>query len=394
MEMIYNNFDALDISFQGALPLKTLDQLAIAREQAQKEKCEVIAYIGKNKLPVMVAETGARGGYRYRFDTGMDGEIWFVAHSTNSKLWNIRVSVKSLNLALSGYEAVRKRLTKRLSDFEAVGLSAYPEEVSGKTKRLYLPLERISRFDYCFDFIMPSGYQPLPERFVAHQRAKKHVYGERGGLDTYRSLNGDIINTVRIGAMPGRQMAMYNKTKEIIASSKQYWWKIWDIDPKSFKEGFKEIWRIEVRAGRDELNKWPLKRFKEFDDKAGDVIASILKAIRYTDPLKDDLNRSRWPMAPIWEEAISTSYKALAPYSTNAIRENAIRDYRDNVIAGYKERLIGNLIGLTAAQERDISEISITIEELEEDIHAISKTDISAISKKFEKAEERFRFLV
>ncbi len=392
MQMIYNNFDGLDISFQGAFPQTVLDQLAEARTQAQNEKREVVAHIGHDRLPVMVAETGAKGGYRYRFDTGIDGETWFVAHSTNSKSWNFRVSVKSLALALSGYEAVKQRLSERLISFEAVGASAYDHEISGNTKRLYLPLERISRFDYCFDFITDSAYQPLAERFVAHQRSKKHVYGEHGTLPTYNASNGDITNTIRIGEMPNRQIAMYNKTKEIIASSKKYWWDIWDIDPAPFKNGEKQIWRIEVRAGRNELDKWPLKRFDEFDDKAGDIIVSILKAIRYTNPISDQ-NRSRWPIAPLWQETIDTAYKALAPYRTNAIREAIVRDYRENIVNGYSERIIGNLIGMTAAQGRDISELTIVAEEIEALIEAIVQKDRKAVEDKFKRAVERFEFI-
>lgn len=387
MKLIYNNFDALDISFQGALPEKVLRQLALAREQAQSERREVFVELGNEKISVMVAETGARGGYRYRFDTGLDGEIWFIAHSINSNNWNIRVSVKSLALALYGYESVKERLLKRLKALGAFGL-ARRKSVSEEV--INTPLERISRFDYCFDFIMPSAFEPLPKRFIAHQRTKKHVYGETGKIENYVSLNGDKINTIRIGEMPGRQAVIYNKTIEIKSSLKKYWWDIWDIDSKPFKEGFKQIWRIEIRAGRDELDKWGLKRFKDFEDKTGDVIAAILKAIRYTDPLKDDLNRSRWPMHPIWREALNVSYKALAPYRSNAIRENIIRDFRENVIAGYNERLIGNLIGLTAAEGHDISEIPTVLQEIEE---RIAQVDKELLIKKFERSIERFQFL-
>lgn len=392
MKLIYSNFDALDIAFQGAFPEHVLEKLSEAREKAQSEKREVLTHIGKEELPVMVAETGMGGGFRYRFDTGPDGEKWFVSHSTNTKNWNIRVSVKSLALALYGYEGAKSRLIKRLNDFEAKGqVRMLSAKEAVKTD---FPLERISRFDFCFDFVMLGAFEPLPKRFVAHQRAKKHVYGEEGAISNYSSLNGDKINTVRIGEMPGRQAVIYNKTKEITSSLKSYWWKIWDIEPKAFKESFKQIWRIEVRAGKDELNKWPLKRFEDFDLKAGDVIQSILSAIRYTKPLKNDLNRSRWPNDPIWQAAIDNAYSALKPYSSNAIRENIIRDYRDNVIKGYEERILGNTIGLTAAKGLDISEIPIVIEALQRRIENLADEDLGAMIKKYQKAEERFRFLV
>lgn len=390
MKLIYNNFDALEISFQGALPEKYLRQLSQAREQAQNEKRDVLLELGDEKIQIMVAETGARGGYRYRFDTGLDGETWFIVHSTNTERYNIRVSVKSLPLALYGYKAVKERLLKRLKNFKAKGPNRFD---SAKQEYINTPLERISRLDYCFDFIMPITFEPDPKLFVAHQRANKVVYGEKGLISNYAALNGDIVNTVRIGEMPGRQAVIYNKTKEITASSKRFWWKIWGLDPEKFDKNNYKVWRIEVRAGRNELDKWNLKRFEDFETKAGDVIAAILKAIRYTKPDKNNINRSRWPMDPIWEEAYKTSYKALEAYSSKAKRDNVIRAYKEDVIKGYRERLIGNAIGYNAAIGRDVSELPVVFEEMQEIINAIAQDDKNGLIKKHSRAEERFVFL-
>lgn len=63
--------------------------------------------------------------------------------------------------------------------------------------------------------------------------------GNKGKLKTIPILKGDKINSIRVGEHPGRQAAMYNKTKEIGSSLKNYMWDIWDIDPEPFKEGFK-----------------------------------------------------------------------------------------------------------------------------------------------------------
>ena len=161
MQLIYNNFDGLDITFQGALPEKILNKLSSAKAQAQNEKRSVLMELGSENMSVMVAETGASGGYRYRFDTGMDGEVWFIAHSTNSEGYNIRVSAKSLALALHGYEGVKERILNRFKILEAMGQGRHDD--TGKV--INTPLERISRFDYCFDFIMDADFKPTPDRF-------------------------------------------------------------------------------------------------------------------------------------------------------------------------------------------------------------------------------------
>lgn len=389
MELLHNNFDGLDVSFQGAFPAYLLDQLETAKEQAQLENNEVVIEFSDYKTPISVGETGSKGGYRYRFDTGKDGETWFVKHNNNTSAWNVRVSVSSLALNLYGYHGVKERLLNRLKEWNVRG---EPRIDQASNKRINTPLERISRLDYCFDFITDSAFEPIPSRFVAHHRVKKHVYGE-DGVKRYSALNGEKVNTVRLGEMPGRQVTLYNKTLEIKASRKKYWWDLWGIDPKPFKDGFKEIWRVEVRVGKEELNKWDVRRFKDFESKTGDVIAAILKAMRYTVPLKDDQNRSRWPMHLIWEQSLKTSYKALAPYRSNAIREDVLRGLKEDAIEGYKERTIGNLIGLNTLEGHDISEIADTLSSIEDAIREMSISEPEILHKKVGKLEDRFRFL-
>lgn len=382
-KLIHNNFDALDVSFQGAFTMRILDQLEEAKERAQQEHGEVVVEIGDNNTPIMIAESGSKGGYRYRFNTGHDGEIWFVKRNNRIDQWNIRVSVSSLALNLYGYEGVKERLLNKLNKW---GVKGEPREGSNT------PLERISRFDYCFDFIIDQEFEPIPSHFVAHHRVKKHVYGE-DGLKTYHSLTGDKINTVRLGEMPGRQVVLYNKTKELNSSGKKYWWDIWDIDRQSLKQSFKEIWRVEIRAGKDELNKWNLRVFKDFEDKAGDVVAEILKAMRYTELLKDDANRSRWPMHPIWGISLKTSIKALAPYRSNTKRENVLKGLKEDVFKGYLERLIGNALGMNTLKNNNLNEISEIFKVLEMSINELIKNEPEQLYRKIEKLEDRFRFL-
>ena len=390
MQLIYSNFDKLEITFQGILPEKILNQLAGAREQAQNEKREVPMEIGRSKKTVLVAETGARGGYRYRFDTGPDGETWLISHSTNSETWGIRVTVKSLSLALYGYEECKRRILNYLDDWEATGLSRHDE--NGTV--INTPLERISRFDYCFDFIIPHDFYPMPNNFVAHRRTKIQIMGKDDSeISKMQTLSGGKIETLTLGKSPGRQATLYNKSKEIKSSLKREWWQIWNLDPNNFKDKAKNIWRVEVRAGKKELDKWGFKRFKDFEEKAGDVTASILKAMRYTIPLKDDLNRSRWPMHPIWKEALNESFKVLKPYSSNAIRENIVDGMREEKLQIYRRQIIGCLISMTALKGLDMSEIPAAMLSIEKSIEELAKEDKDGLIGKFQKAKDKFRLL-
>jgi hypothetical protein len=278
-----------------------------------------------------------------------------------------------------------------LQELEATGPSRQKSASEAVTN---MPLERTSRFDYCFDFIMDSAFEPDPRRFVVHQRCKKHVYGERGQMqEDYSAFNGEKVNTVRIGEMPGRQATIYNKTKEILSSSKSYWWKIWGLDARSFKETTRQIWRIGIRAGKNELDQWGFKRFEDFDTKAGDVVANILQAIRYTEPLKDDLNRSRWPMHPVWDAAFKASFKALEPYSSCARREPVMEGLKAEKDQIYNDQIIGCLTSKTALQGRDISELPATLQDIEALLQNIAAYEPEILTNKHHKAEEKFQFL-
>lgn len=55
----------------------------------------------------------------YCFNTGVMGEVWAIKNDLRAGEWNIRVSVRSLNLALNGYEKVKESLLQKLKDFDA-----------------------------------------------------------------------------------------------------------------------------------------------------------------------------------------------------------------------------------------------------------------------------------
>jgi hypothetical protein len=378
MKLIYQNFDGLDVTFQGIVSKAILSQLEEAKLKAQENKKDCLIKLGPDQLPVMVAETGAPGGYRYRFNTGMDGETWMVADSTNNECWNVRVSVSSLGLALNGYAKTKERLYQRLKQLEASGIA---QTESGL-------LERISRFDYCFDFHTEDEFKPDPALLIAHQRCNKHCHSDKEVVKAYFNATGDHVNTLRVGEMPGRQITIYNKSLEIKVSGKSYWPKIWRLD--ELPPG--TVWRLEVRVGKDEMDKWGFKRFADFEAKAGDVVAHTLHIMRYV-TFKRDSNRSRWPLASFWQTAIHQAAEVLAPYSSKATREVILRDNRLSVLGRYKTLILGSLIGYIAAADRDISEIETVLEEFAKEVRGMGVQAREKLLAKFRLAEEKFRFL-
>jgi hypothetical protein len=386
---IHHGFDGLDIAFQGAAPSHILEQLEKAKNQAQQERKEILLSIGKNNMNVMVAETGAKGGYAYRLDTGADGMIWFISHSINSNLWNMRVSVRSLCLVLYGYSGAKEKINDFLQNIGAIG----PAIRDPKTEKIInFPIETIGRFDYCFDFWNDQGFTLTPDYICSHARTKRTFHGN----DFSYNAKGKEIESVTIGKMPNRQVTIYNKTNEIRASSKNYWNDIWQdkigntLNTKNFENG--TVWRVEVRAGKDELSQWNMRRYSDLEKMVGDIIHDILKKTRYVRPTRDT-NTARWPMAQFWQECVGITSLHLSPFISGTIRHKIIYDLRQNIIKGYEQRVIGDMIGLCAAHGIAIENLPSLTQNIKDDIASLLIFNKDVIDEKHKRIIERLYFL-
>jgi hypothetical protein len=325
IECLYIGFDGLDVSFQGCLPEATLTMLERARDQAQREMHLVLIRVGE--LETHIAETGARGGYRYRFDTGEDGEIWFVKHDARVNQWNLRVSVKSFPLMLYGYPAVRDRLRERLHAMGAKVLAA-----------------AIGRVDIAVDFRM-HGFRLDPALFVAHSQCDKDAQRDPDQDQFIVHYAGRAPSSVTIGQMPGRQIILYNKRREAIRKRKWHWFDRWGVEWKRDRE---PVWRIEVRAGKAHLKDyWRITTFTDLEATIADVVTNAMARIRYLDPTSTDPNVSRRAEHPLWTRA---RIELLAYLAQLGITLNGVVPGR--LITGtrseLKNRYLALLVGLAA----------------------------------------------
>jgi len=378
MKMIYNNFDGLDVSFQGAFPEDILISLAQTKELTKAaHNDDVVVKIGRSSVPVAVAATGAKGGYAYRFDTGVDGATWFVKHSTKRNDWNIRVSLKSLNLALNGYEKARDNLFSMLDDFGVCGCFYNLEN------ELLPPEQSVGRVDYCFDFLI-DDFVLEAENFLAHSRSTLRGV-EPIEMDTVHRANK--MESVTVGKMPNRQVIIYDKTLEIRQKQKPFWWDIWNLKKE---EVTGKIWRIEIRAGKNELREWNIASFDALEFCMGDALQRILEDIRYVIPA-DDTNRSRWPLHPLWESCQEKAKEVLAPYTSNAERRKIIKDLRENIVTRAQKNLRGSIATYNHLLGHSPNEVVKTLGVITEDVSAYAIH--GDFLKKIKKAEDKYVFL-
>lgn len=377
MKVLYQNFDTLEISFQCAIPVRILAQLEQAQKEARTARNPVYAEIGHNKMAVMVHERGARGGYTYQFTNGLDGQIWLIGDREDATQWNVRVKVRSLCLALYGYAAVKEKVINILDN----DLSA-----RGSDDNFGIPQERISRVDYCLDFIFKEPFSPKLENFVCHGRTKK---SKMGNLFYDVSGTGQHVETITIGKNPNRQITVYNKIKEITAKHTHYWWDIWGLEKNKFNN---EIWRIEIRAWKKELNKWNLRTFEDLEKIIGNVISDILESYKYTKPNLNDQNCNRWPKAELWKKVIKASKTDLFNYTSKTNEKIVLNQIRETVINQYEKLIHGIFVGYTAATGKDVSEIPAVLDYVCDQLMEEMNENPQKFIQKYNKKSNEFSF--
>ena len=339
MDLIYAGFDGLDVTFQGVIPLRAVDAFEAAKVAAQETKQETFAQVGKFKGHV--AETGARGGYTYRVDTGNLGFTWFFSKSQKREGWNIRVSCKSATLATYGFEGA---IGLMYADLEAVGATVLQEA--------------IARVDFAMDWRMPGDFRLDPHRFALHGTTKADMHGEEIGQHWQKRQCPGLT----IGKMPGRQICIYDKRRDIVAKRKDEWWKIWGIDRDEFERSGDQMWRIELRAGKKHLKEqWGVTSWADLRAKLGDIYAHALLRIRYKARTWDeDENITRIEDDHMWERCRAVTGGSLFEYTSNCgpgVVKQVMQEQQRQTIAAMMIGLSANLAVLSGVDKDQLWEL-------------------------------------
>lgn len=329
-QVIHQGFDGFDVAFKTQIRPHFATILEDARDRAITARTSQLAIL--NGIAMHVGETGARGGYRYTCDTGPLGANWFFKRPTPRDDWGIRISVRALPLALKGIDTVYAEL---LAIVSTLGGEVKADCVS------------ISRVDYAVDYLVP-GFELVPDQFVMHSRLTRTVDRETSEVGS-----SGRVRSVRIGKIPGQQVAVYDKRADVLAKSKRLRWEIWNsnrsaqgLSPISADETKGAIWRIELRAGKEFLKeRQGIRTWAELKNRGGNALSGIADSIRYASPCAD-ANRARWPTHSLWLDMQSRLRDGLTEM-TSSVPPDRVRDI---IRADRIEALDQQLIGCAASQ--------------------------------------------
>lgn len=314
--VIYQGVDTLDVTFQGALPMETLDRLEEAKgaAEAMPDDSYGAPFLFRPEgRTFFVKSHGKKGGYRYTLTDNPTGAIFSIKRDTRAQEWNFFVSARAAGLLSRSYEGMKRHIAECLADMGATILG-----------------ESVNRVDYAVD-IATTRFDLDMANFVAPRRAKigchfstetdLDEFGEKAGRASAAPvgsvMRGGRFESVTLGKMPGRQVILYDKLKAAKDQQTEYWFAAWGLDPD---DPGTQVWRVEIRAGRDALERCThaaqTRRYEVVEAALPWFLGKALEEIRYVTDRADVSNVTRAAVHPLWslaQDAVRALPEAAQP---------------------------------------------------------------------------------
>jgi hypothetical protein len=283
-------YDYLQEAFSFHLLPAFVDLLAASKKSAEilSDNLDATVPITLNGQTFQMHATGAKGGVKYRIE---DGDILILVASPRRD-WAISIRYKSAGLWEHGPDELRRRALQALAPY---------------TRPRGTDYIRTTRVDYCFDFYSPTfatEFAPrIVESIVIHSSVKDNFAGK---FDMW--TRGPRGESLTIGSKSGLQIQIYDKTLEIIESSGKTWlhavWATGIGGGFQWNEKPQYVYRLECRFSKGFLKDRNIRRPNDFKKAMHALIAEALYTRRLALKNETDSHRHRWPLHPLWSEAI------------------------------------------------------------------------------------------
>lgn len=286
-------------TFNAVVPDELIDRLSVAKKEAQErgERGKDVVTVPFGGEAMQIASHGARG------------TLFILRHPDFSvdmrsprTEWNITVRYSAAGIWQHGMDELRRRVHAMITS------ECYPKAENG------VEWVQISSAHIAFDFYSPDFTAEMkPEiisRIVCHSSSKKHINFSVKGSAWGRA---DYLETVTIGNKKSVEVQVYDKGKEITEiSGKEWMLKVWEQNgyyPPDDKK-LKDVWRLEVRIGKEFLNDRNIKTYEDFNKNISEILTEALKTKRLT-AQSDDSNIRRRPLHELWTMALQRAGLAV-----------------------------------------------------------------------------------
>lgn len=288
--------------------------------QAGDERGKDVAAFGLGSVAMQIKSHGGRRGTPFIL-TCPDFDIDFRSPKTQ---WNISVRYSAAGLWQYGVDALRERAHKAI-------LSECSPRSEGNNRWV-----QVSSVHYAFDFYSPKFSADMTpaifSQFICHSSSKKRTdfkfknFSERHGSAWGRA---GYLETFTLGSRANLEVQVYDKGKEIVeASGKEWMLKVWENEgyyPPDDKK-YKNVWRLELRYGKEYLDARDIKDFEDFDRMLPEICAEGIYTKRLTQDNGDRIRRR--PLHPLWAMAAIAigspeTMPAIGKQDTSAREEKA-----------------------------------------------------------------------
>ena len=383
MHIVHRGFDTLILSIEANIPPDLFEYLDAEREKAEEARAPVPVSFGGAEFDL---KPYGGNGYRFILQGGPLEVTWFFKKPNARDPWGVRISVGSTLLATQGLGYARAYLNKTLT---RLGIRYTADQVS------------IARADFCVDVLAPE-FELMPENFVIHSHTNRADHRSVEEHDTRSNGKSGRFTSVTVGKMPGRQVIIYDKRREVIDHHKPIWWDIWNanlaaeglppLDPTD--RSASRVWRVEIRAGKDLLkDRWQIRRWAEFDAQFGDVVAEALQRIRYCTVDPQDTNRARWPNHPLWDLISAETEGDLTEMRSHLPPSQIKHVHRAEHIRLIMAQLTGNAITLAALEGTTEAKLADHMAGMGGRLREAIKADPARAANKLDQAKDRYRFV-
>lgn len=265
----YNGFDSLYLSFRGKVRDDLINKLEIKKLLAQSanEKEQALSVLSVKGHSFEVLGKG-RGKYAYVLE-----DNWYhiqISASRRDTIPQVLVQISSELLHCLGVNNAIEQLRGIVSEL----LEEIKEEL-------------ISRADIFVDFFCDTDFESVHKKSWV-------TWAE----DVKSHWKGDVFTGWSIGCGGVISARLYNKTKELEKSRKDYFKPIWALH--GWSEG-EAVWRLEFEHKRDFLNQMSVRTFSDLVEVQNDIWRYCTHDWLRLAVNDGTDNVTRWDNHPVWE---------------------------------------------------------------------------------------------
>lgn len=262
------------------------------------------------------------------------------------------------------------------------------------------PRAVVSRADWCVDLYSPAFTQDArnpelktwllagPRRKVAEKWTPEPEGSDPVKVTTYG--RAARYETLQVGSLKTLQVSFYDKCREITEASGKTWlYNVWS-EAADFPADFDwdHVWRIEARWNGDWLKDRSATDPEELllPTTLAQLWTESLQSISLRAP-NGDPNRSRWPLHPLWRQALSLRADALRPLG-RIISPDRARALAD----GLERQMAGALRTLAYLRQIGGGDAASDVATMQERIARLHNDDPHAEGKR-QRVRDRYRFV-